>query len=102
MPFTGFWDRWRRRRLQQRLGSTLSLRETEKLREAARLSGQVLPGTNEGSAQPLPMADDYEALEDKFPLRPARGTVIAVIIGTFMWLIILVLGLIMPSEQSMI
>jgi hypothetical protein len=40
-----------------------------------------------------PMADDYEALEDKFPLRPARGVVIAVVIGTFIWLVVLVLGL---------
>jgi hypothetical protein len=36
MPFTGFWDRWRRRQLQQqRHGSSPSLRETEKQREAA-------------------------------------------------------------------
>ena len=39
------------------------------------------------------MADEYEASEDKFPLRPARGAVIAVAIGTFMWLVILTLGL---------
>ena len=36
MPFTGFWDRWRRRQLQQQgRGSTPSLREAEKQREAA-------------------------------------------------------------------
>jgi hypothetical protein len=36
MPFTGFWDRWRRRQLrQQGCGSAPSLRETEKQREAA-------------------------------------------------------------------
>jgi hypothetical protein len=39
------------------------------------------------------MADEYEASEDKFPLRPARGAVIAVAIGTFMWLVVLTLGL---------
>jgi hypothetical protein len=36
MPFTGFWDRWRRRQLEQQgCGSAQSLRETEKQREAA-------------------------------------------------------------------
>jgi hypothetical protein len=36
MPFTGFWDRWRRRQLQQQHhGSSPNLRETEKQREAA-------------------------------------------------------------------
>jgi hypothetical protein len=33
MPFTGFWNRWRRRQLQD--GAAPSLRETEKQREAA-------------------------------------------------------------------
>ena len=36
MPFTGFWDRWRRRQLQhQRHRSAPSVRETEEQREAA-------------------------------------------------------------------
>jgi hypothetical protein len=39
------------------------------------------------------MTDEYEALEDKFPLRPARGAVIGVVIGTFIWIVIVALGL---------
>jgi len=36
MPFTGFWDRWRRRQLQkQRRESAPSLGQAEKQREAA-------------------------------------------------------------------
>jgi hypothetical protein len=36
MPFTGFWDRWRRRQLQQqRRKSAPSLGQAEKQREAA-------------------------------------------------------------------
>jgi len=36
-------------------------------------------------------ADEYESLEDKFPLRAARGAVIGLVLGTFIWLVILVL-----------
>jgi hypothetical protein len=39
------------------------------------------------------MTDEYEALEDKFPLRPARGAAIALVIGTFIWIVIGALGL---------
>ena len=36
MPFTGFWERWRRRLLQQQQHSAPSLHEAEKQRDAAK------------------------------------------------------------------
>src|SRR5271166_352271 len=39
------------------------------------------------------MTDDYEALEDKLPLSPARGVVIGLVAGAFIWVVIVVLGL---------
>jgi len=45
MPFAGFWDRWRRRQLQQqRHRSAPSLRETEKQREADEQINLLLRG----------------------------------------------------------
>ena len=39
------------------------------------------------------MADEDDALDDKFPLTPARGVAIGLVIGTFIWIVIVVLGL---------
>ena len=46
------------------------------------------------------MADECDALEDKFPLRPAQGVAIGLVIGTSIWIIIdvtLGLGPLNPS-----
>jgi hypothetical protein len=42
---------------------------------------------------PSAESDENDALEDKFALRPARGAAIAVVIGTFIWIVLVVLGL---------
>jgi hypothetical protein len=39
------------------------------------------------------MADEDDALDDKFPLTPARGVAIGLVIGIFIWIVIVVLGL---------
>lgn len=38
------------------------------------------------------MADEYEAWEDEFPLKLARGVVTGLVIGTVIWIVIVVLG----------
>ena len=39
------------------------------------------------------MADEDDALDDKFPLTPARGVAVGLVIGTLIWIVIVVLGL---------
>jgi len=54
MPFTGFWARWRRRRLQHSHGAP-NLRETERQREvaerqAAEQMARITTGSGGGAA----------------------------------------------------
>jgi hypothetical protein len=39
------------------------------------------------------MADEHDALEDKFSLRPAWGVAIGLVIGTFIWIVIVIVVL---------
>ena len=39
------------------------------------------------------MADEDDALDDKFPLTPARAAAVGLVIGTLIWIVIVVLGL---------
>jgi hypothetical protein len=39
------------------------------------------------------MADEDDALDDKFPLTPARGVAVGLVIGTLIWIVIVVHGL---------
>ena len=38
------------------------------------------------------MADEHDALEDKFSLRPAWGVAIGLVIGTFIWIVIVIVA----------
>ena len=57
MPFTGFWDRWRRRQLQQQgHGSSPSLRETERATRSRRAPGSEQLARAMTSEPPCPTA----------------------------------------------
>jgi hypothetical protein len=76
MPFTGFWDRWRRRHLQQRTDAAKqpSLRKTEKQREAAEREA------SKGLAAERAQSSAAAAARDRHSYRTAharRGSAIA-------------------------
>jgi hypothetical protein len=39
------------------------------------------------------MADEDDALDDKFPLTPARGVAVGLVIGTLIWIVIVIVVL---------